>query len=264
MLFGGIIPAYAVTRWEHPTVIIPQGTVNLHPGPRGENSVIQWTAPAAGTYTIQGWFTGNDFRYPTTTDVAIMHGTRPNENEVVTTAIFTGAIDSYNEPLYFSLSKQPLKAGETIDFAVGYGSNETYIGDSTGISATISLIPLPVAIDIKPGEDPNCVNIDGNGVIPVAILGSADFDVTDIDVASLKFAGLDVRVKGNRLPQCALEDVSGDFASPEGAPDRYLDLVCQFVDDPDRWSPDEGTAKLTGKLLDGMPIEGTDAICIVP
>jgi hypothetical protein len=31
-----------------------------------------------------------------------------------------------------------------------------------------------VGIDIKPGSDPNCFNINGHGVIPVAILGSSE------------------------------------------------------------------------------------------
>ena len=122
---------------------------------------------------------------------------------------------------------------------------------------------LNVAIDIKPGSFPNCFNIDGNGVIPVAILGSTNFDVTDIDVNTLSFAGLDVRVRGNNTRQCSVEDVSGNFTSPEGDPDGYPDLVCQFVDDPNLWSPDDGTATLTGNLLDGTPIEGTDSICLV-
>jgi hypothetical protein len=51
-----------------------------------------------------------------------------------------------------------------------------------------------VEIDIKPGSYPNCFNINGHGVIPVAILGSADFDVAQIDVTTLDFAGLQVRV----------------------------------------------------------------------
>jgi hypothetical protein len=123
---------------------------------------------------------------------------------------------------------------------------------------------LEVDIDIKPGSYPNCFNMNGNGVIPVAILGSADFDVTQIDVSNLKFGGLDVRVKGNDKPQCSVEDVSGDFSSPEGAPDGYDDLVCQFVDDPTTWSPDDGTATLTGYLCDGTPIVGSDEICLRP
>jgi hypothetical protein len=124
---------------------------------------------------------------------------------------------------------------------------------------------MQINIDIKPGSDPNCININGNGVIPVAILGSDDFDVSQIDVETLNFAGLGVRVKGNGNPQCSIEDVSGDFTSPEGAPDGYPDLVCQFVDDASAWvADDEATATLTGNLLDGTLFKGNDSICIVP
>lgn len=123
--------------------------------------------------------------------------------------------------------------------------------------------PQIIEIDIKPGSYPNSLNINGHGVIPVAILGSADFDVTQIDPNTLRFADLEVRVKGNGAPQCSIKDVSGDFTNPEGAPDGYPDLVCQFVDDPDTWLPGDGVAKLTGNLLDGTPIEGTDEIIIV-
>lgn len=128
-----------------------------------------------------------------------------------------------------------------------------------------SVTSVPVSVDIKPGSYPNCLNINGHGVIPVAILGSANFDVTQVDPSTLQFGGLDVRVRGkNGTPQCSIEDVSGDFSSPEGLPDEYDHLVCQFVDDSATWSPDTGTASLTGELFDHTPIEGSDSICMVP
>ena len=42
-------------------------------------------------------------------------------------------------------------------------------------------IGVVVEIDVKPGSDPNCFNINGHGVIPVAILGDSNLDVADID-----------------------------------------------------------------------------------
>ena len=123
---------------------------------------------------------------------------------------------------------------------------------------------IAVDIDIKPGSYPNCFNVNGHGVIPVAILGGADFDVTEVDEGTLVFAGLGVRVKGNGVPQCSVEDVSGDFTGgPEGVPDGFDDLVCQFVDDSEAWEPGVGEACVTGDLFDGTPIEGCDSICIV-
>jgi hypothetical protein len=125
-------------------------------------------------------------------------------------------------------------------------------------------LPSNVDIDIKPQSDPNCFNINGHGVIPVAILGSADFDVRTIDITTLLFNGAAVRVRGKGSnTMCRYEYVSGDFINyPEGGPDGYEDLVCQFVDDPQYWTTGQTEATITGNLLDGTEIEGTDLICI--
>jgi hypothetical protein len=112
-----------------------------------------------------------------------------------------------------------------------------------------------VAIDVKPNSEPNCFNINGQGVVPVAILGDADFDVVDIDPESLLFDGFAVRVRGKRGPLCSSEDVNGD---------SYLDLVCQFEDDPTSWTGGASSATLTGKVVDGGSFEGSDDICVVP
>ena len=116
---------------------------------------------------------------------------------------------------------------------------------------------ISVSIDIKPGSDPNCFNINGHGVIPVAILGSADLDVYDIKTDdTLSFNGLAVRVRGKKGALCAIEDLNED---------EFPDLVCHFEDDTTQWEVgNDGNATLTGKLLDGTPIEGSDSICIVP
>ena len=114
---------------------------------------------------------------------------------------------------------------------------------------------LEVSIDIKPGSDSNCLNMNGHGLIPVATNGSESLHVSDVDISTLKFAGLNVRVRGNGKPQCAAKDWNGD---------GYTDLVCHFIDDPDSWSPDNGSATMTGSLKNGTPITGSDSICIVP
>lgn len=112
-----------------------------------------------------------------------------------------------------------------------------------------------VDIDIKPGSDPNCFNSNGHGVIPVAILGKLDFDVSQIDTASLYFGGLEVRVRGNKGPLCSMEDMDDD---------GITDLVCHFEDDATSWSTGESVAELEGLLIDGTKITGSGSICIVP
>jgi len=68
--------------------------------------------------------------------------------------------------------------GEYLD-CQNYGAsyyNRTY---SFGTSDT-----LQVAIDIKPGSDPNAINLGSKGVIPVAILSSLDFDATEVNAGN--------------------------------------------------------------------------------
>ncbi|MBN2129691.1 MAG: hypothetical protein JW741_09350 [Sedimentisphaerales bacterium] len=121
-------------------------------------------------------------------------------------------------------------------------------------------------IDIKPGSEDNCINIDGNGVIPVAILGSADFDVSTIITVSDDPALLPqlnesaLRVRGKNLG-CHIEDVSG----PEGVLDGIADLMCQFVDDPDNWTEGQAEAKVTWYVAGDPAVgfEATDSVRIV-
>jgi len=114
--------------------------------------------------------------------------------------------------------------------------------------------PVAVGIDIKPGSDPNCFNSDGHGVIPVAILGSADFDASTVDPFTVLLNGAVVRVKGKSGNAGSLEDVNGD---------GFQDLVVQIVDDSS-YTVGDTTATLSGVTYDGVRIVGTDTICIRP
>jgi hypothetical protein len=114
---------------------------------------------------------------------------------------------------------------------------------------------LSIAIDVKPGSDPNCFNINGRGVIPVAILGSDELDVGQIDTSTLTFGGFGVRVRGKKGPLCSI-----DYSDA----DAYLDMVCQFEDQPDMWVEGNSEASLTGSTTDGRAFEGSDSVCVVP
>ena len=114
----------------------------------------------------------------------------------------------------------------------------------------------PVTIDIKPGSDSNCVNNDGHGVIPVAILGSPVVDIASIDPASVRLEGVAVKVvgKSDRL-LASSEDVNTD---------GFMDLVVQIQDVDGTFTPGSTHATLTGRFTDGSPFSGTDLICTVP
>ena len=90
---------------------------------------MRWTAPAAATVLISGSFSGLD---TATTDVHV----RLNSS----TALFDGQINGLGSAAPFSLTRT-VAAGDTIEFAVGYGSNGTYNSDATSLAVTISQPP---------------------------------------------------------------------------------------------------------------------------
>jgi Mg-chelatase subunit ChlD len=114
----------------------------------------------------------------------------------------------------------------------------------------------PVLIDIKPGSDPNSINARmPNVVIPVAILGSEDFDALSVDHTTVVFEGATEQHVNPRtgVAQRHEEDVNGD---------GYMDLVFHFrLGDTDlfeNYTAVEGV--LTGETYDGTPIQGSDAV----
>ena len=140
-----------------------------------------------------------------------------------------------------------------VDSVTGAGT-QVQVLDIPGPRDALYAVSFPeVLIDVKPGSYPSCFNINGAGVVPVAVLGNETFDVGIIDPGTLVFGGMPVRIKGKNTPQCGYEDTNFD---------GWMDLVCQFVDDPLLWSPGDGYATLTGYLYSGAAFMGSDEICV--
>jgi hypothetical protein len=123
---------------------------------------------------------------------------------------------------------------------------------------------IEVDLDVKPGSASNTINIGSKGLIPVAILGSDDLDVTTIDVSSILLGdgsstGTGVNVKKNGTYQYSIEDVDGD---------GDMDLVMHFSTTALVANGDLSSAStsldVTGMNLDGVLIIGDDTITIVP
>ena len=130
------------------------------------------------------------------------------------------------------------------------------IGNESHVVLLTPITTIADSIDIKPGSSDNCINNNGHGVIPAAILGSADFDCTQVDPYTCPLAGQTVKAVGKGNKQLAhIEDVNRD---------GFGDLALQIEDVDGTFQEGQGEATLTGELFDGTPIEGSDTICIVP
>ena len=112
-----------------------------------------------------------------------------------------------------------------------------------------------VAIDIKPDQFPNSINLGSKGVVPVAILSSATFDATTVNPTTITLAEASVRLKGNGTPMASFQDVNGD---------GRLDLVVQVSTSALQLSNGDTQATLIGETFDGKSITGIDSVRIVP
>jgi len=119
----------------------------------------------------------------------------------------------------------------------------------------VASIPESVTIDIKPGSDPNSINLRSKGVIPVAILSTntavgeaLDFDAMQVDFSTVTF-GPNGAVESHG--QGHVEDVDGD-----GDPD----MVFHFKTQETGIACGDTDATLTGGITGGPQFTGTDTV----
>jgi hypothetical protein len=126
---------------------------------------------------------------------------------------------------------------------------------------------ITVGLDIKPGSCPNPLNVKSKGVLPVAVLGSEEFDVSSIDVTSIRLAGVAPIRSSYEDVSTSVSDSNECECSTQG-PDGFTDLKLKFetqkiVETIGEVSHgDELVLELTGVLSDETPIEGSDCIII--
>ena len=123
-----------------------------------------------------------------------------------------------------------------------------FVGDFNVDSLAFNFVQsVPVTIDIKPGSDPNGVNPRSKGVIPVAVLGSVDFDATQVDFTTVAFgpSGAAPVHDGH------VEDVNSD---------GFADMVFHFKIAETGIACGDADATLTGETSGGDPFEATDAV----
>jgi len=122
----------------------------------------------------------------------------------------------------------------------------------------------PVAIDIKPGETPNAVNLSSKGLLPVALLTTPDFDASlftpEMEHVHLSDAdaAMDMGCMGANPVRWKLDDANGD---------GLQDLVFFFRIRELNLSMDSTAASLMAHGtydVNVIHILGTDSVLIKP
>ncbi len=146
------------------------------------------------------------------------------------------------------------------------------------VGPVIPYLAMPVHVDIKPGSWPNPLRLREQGVFPVAVCGTEEFDVTTIDPTTIRLT-----LEAGGVGVSPLRWSYDDAATPyTGEPcsghnltgDGYLDLALKFKTQEviqtlglDAFA--DGTVVtiiLTGNLkveFNGTPILGQDCIVIL-
>ena len=144
--------------------------------------------------------------------------------------------------------------------------------------------PVAGTLDIKPGTCKNPFNTrnfefarGGNprrgGVMPVAILGGEGFDVTKIDISTVRLNGVAPLERGRSFGDVSGPgDGDGDCDCPSEGPDGYTDLLLKFGNGElaatrlvtslpvpgEKW-----LLTMTGEFDDGTPFEMSDCVTFV-
>ena len=145
-----------------------------------------------------------------------------------------------------------MSANQTVDFISGPGT--AHYSDSTGVEISIQGLK-EVLVDIKPGSDPNSINLGSGGNVPVAIFSSATFDATTVDPSTVTLADAGVKIRGKGKLAADEEDVDGD---------GLLDLVVHIDTSELELTDGDVVAVLKGETFDGTAIQGSDFVRIVP
>jgi hypothetical protein len=107
-----------------------------------------------------------------------------------------------------------------------------------------------VNVDVRLGDRLNHVNPRSKGVIPVAILGSLEFDATQVDSSTVAF--------GSSEASPARAGHVADFNA-----DGFVDVLFLFRTQETGLSCSDDEARLTGMTFSGDAFSGTDSLEVV-
>ena len=150
---------------------------------------------------------------------------------------------------FISFVVRPNPSASAVRGAFLYSSNE--VSDTFGAEPSVLTLDCrsaQVSVDVRPGAEPNPVNLKSNGVTPVAILTTATFDASTVDVSTVRFGASGTEASPVRA---ALADVDRD---------RDRDLVLHFTSAQLGLTCGDAVAVLNGSTTAGQTLTGSDAI----
>lgn len=191
----------------------------------------------------------------------------------------------YNHPQNNFVKLGPLDGNDQFDqftgsITIGPGATAAIAGSDCFFPDNITLkqvatwqascnpLEIEVELDIKPQSCPNPLNTTSRGVLPVAVLGTANFDVNDIDISTVQLEGVSPDRSDIEDVATPVSNGQDDCDCTSDGADGFDDLTLKFdtqeivaalgsVNDGD-----EVVLTLTGQLNDGTPIEGKDCVII--
>jgi len=156
-------------------------------------------------------------------------------------------------------------------------------GNAASCMQTITVAELVAELDIKPGSCPNSFNPGSHGVLPVGLLGTAGFDVADVDPNSVRLSRADgvggsvAPHEGPPGPHTVIANVGTPF---DGDPCECHELEGDGIDDMSmKFKVDQLVPALqlgsvspgalvelvvSGTLTDGRGFVASDCVRIVP
>lgn len=108
--------------------------------------------------------------------------------------------------------------------------------------------PLKVTIDVKPGDEKVTLEPEREGMVPVVIVTTPQFDAATVDAETIRIGPLGTEAS---IVRSMLEDVDKD-----GDVDRMILVRVRDM----QMKCGNKIIRLTGRTVQGQPFEGSDAV----
>lgn len=121
----------------------------------------------------------------------------------------------------------------------------------SGLSTVLLAAAIRITIDVKPGDQPTTLEPKREGMVPVAILTTKEFDATRVDPGTVRAGATGTEAAVFRS---AVEDVDAD---------RDTDMMLLFRVQQMGLECSGKSITLKGRTQDGEEIEGSEAVTMV-